>query len=94
MSRNYKFYKSEAPYFLSFAVVKWLYVFTRNEYKDILLSNFKRSTSKVIVNPETASKRWRQLWEGGTGGSLFVSVRGNDKDKSGGTRGFVINSNK
>jgi REP element-mobilizing transposase RayT len=40
MSRNYKFHKSEAPYFVSFAVVEWLDVFTRNEYKDILLDNF------------------------------------------------------
>jgi len=39
MSRNYKFHKPDAAYFVSFAVVDWLDVFTRNEYKDILLEN-------------------------------------------------------
>ena len=31
MSRNYKFNNPEAAYFMSFAVVKWLDVFTRND---------------------------------------------------------------
>jgi len=39
MSRNYKFHNPEGVYFVSFAVVEWLDVFTRNEYKNILLSN-------------------------------------------------------
>lgn len=39
MSRNYKFHNSEAAYFVSFAVVDWLDVFTRNEYKDILIDS-------------------------------------------------------
>ena len=39
MSRNYKFYNPEGVYFVSFAVVEWLDVFTRNEYKDILLDS-------------------------------------------------------
>ncbi len=39
MSRNYKFHNPEAAYFVSFAVVEWLDVFTRNEYKDILLDS-------------------------------------------------------
>lgn len=37
MSRNYKFHNPEGLYFISFAVVGWLDVFIRNEYKDILL---------------------------------------------------------
>ena len=37
MSRNYRFHNPAAPYFVSFAVVEWLDVFTRNEYKDILI---------------------------------------------------------
>ncbi|MEX1003070.1 MAG: transposase [Crocinitomicaceae bacterium] len=41
MSRNYKFHKPDAPYFVSFAVVEWLDVFTRNEYKDILLDSLR-----------------------------------------------------
>lgn len=39
MSRNYKFHNSHAPYFVSFSVVEWLDVFTRNEYKDILIDS-------------------------------------------------------
>ena len=39
MSRNYKFQNPEGLYFVSFAVVEWLDVFTRNLYKDILLEN-------------------------------------------------------
>ena len=39
MSRNYKFHNPEGLYFVSFAVVEWLDVFTRNEYKDILLDS-------------------------------------------------------
>lgn len=39
MSRNYKFHNPEGLYFVSFAVVEWLDVFTRNEYKDILVDS-------------------------------------------------------
>lgn len=39
MSRNYKFHNPEGLYFVSFAVVNWLDVFTRNKYKDILLES-------------------------------------------------------
>ena len=39
MSRNYKFHNPEGLYFVSFAVVYWLDVFTRNEYKDILIES-------------------------------------------------------
>ena len=39
MSRNYKFYNPEGVYFVSFAVVDWIDVFTRNEYKDILIES-------------------------------------------------------
>jgi REP element-mobilizing transposase RayT len=39
MSRNYKFHNSESAYFVSFAVVEWIDVFTRNEYKDIVLKS-------------------------------------------------------
>ncbi|MDD7885983.1 transposase [Flavivirga sp. 57AJ16] len=39
MSRNYKFHNPEGLYFVSFAVVNWLDVFTRNMYKDILLDS-------------------------------------------------------
>jgi REP element-mobilizing transposase RayT len=41
MSRNYKFHNSEGLYFVSFAVVGWLDIFTRNEYKDLLLESLE-----------------------------------------------------
>jgi len=39
MSRNYKFHNPEGIYFISFAVIEWLDVFTRNEYKNIILES-------------------------------------------------------
>ena len=41
MSRNYKFHNPEGVYFVSFAVVEWIDVFTRNEYIDILLDSLR-----------------------------------------------------
>ena len=41
MSRNYKFHNSEGLYFVSFAVVGWLDVFTRNEYKDLIVESLQ-----------------------------------------------------
>jgi len=45
MSRNYKFHNPERVYFVSFAVVEWLDVFTRNEYKHPMVQVFKTWTS-------------------------------------------------
>lgn len=39
MSRNYKFCNPEGLYFVSFAVVGWLDVFTRNEYKNLFIES-------------------------------------------------------
>ena len=39
MSRKYKFADNAKLYFVSFAVVNWIDVFIRNEYKEILLSS-------------------------------------------------------
>ncbi|MCT4601702.1 MAG: hypothetical protein N4A59_02200 [Marinifilum sp.] len=39
MSRNYKCHNPEGIYFVSFAVVEWLDVFTRSEYKDIVIES-------------------------------------------------------
>ena len=44
MSRNYKFHNPEGTYFISFAVVDWIDVFTRNEYKIIILDSFHKTT--------------------------------------------------
>jgi REP element-mobilizing transposase RayT len=41
MSRNYKFYDQERPYFVTFSVVRRIDVFTRREYKDILVESLK-----------------------------------------------------
>lgn len=41
MSRNYKFHNPEGIYFVSFAVVDWVDVFTRNEYKNIVLDSLR-----------------------------------------------------
>ena len=41
MSRNYKFHNPDGVYFVSFAVVEWIDVFTRNEYKTILIDSLK-----------------------------------------------------
>ena len=37
MSRNNIYHNSDGIYFVSFAVVEWLDVFKRNEYKNILI---------------------------------------------------------
>jgi REP element-mobilizing transposase RayT len=39
MSRNYKFHNPEGLYFISCAIVGWLDVFTRNDYKDLFLES-------------------------------------------------------
>jgi REP element-mobilizing transposase RayT len=41
MSRNYKFHNPDGVYFISFAAVEWLDVFTRNEYKTILIDSLQ-----------------------------------------------------
>ena len=41
MSRNYKFHNPDGVYFVSFAVVNWLDVFIRKEYKDILIESLR-----------------------------------------------------
>lgn len=39
MSRRYKFHNPEGLYFVSFAVKEWVDIFTRNEYKDIIVNS-------------------------------------------------------
>ncbi len=39
MSRSYKFHDPEGIYFISFATVQWVDVFTRREYKDIVVES-------------------------------------------------------
>jgi len=46
MSRNYKFHNPEGLYFVTFTVVRWIDVFTRREYKDILVDSLKYCIDK------------------------------------------------
>lgn len=46
MSIKYKFRDQERLYFVSFAVVYWLDIFIRNEYKDILVESLKYCQQK------------------------------------------------
>lgn len=41
MSRKYKFSNNDYLYFISFAVVYWIDLFIRKEYKDILLDSWR-----------------------------------------------------
>src|SRR6187402_2254394 len=41
MSRKYKFWDTNKMYFISFATVNWIDVFTRNEYKDEIIKSWK-----------------------------------------------------
>jgi putative transposase len=44
MSRKYKFRDQDQLYFVSFAVINWIDVFIRNEYKEILLDSLRFCT--------------------------------------------------
>jgi REP element-mobilizing transposase RayT len=39
MSRKYKFYNEKGVYLISFATVNWIDVFTRSQYKDIVVES-------------------------------------------------------
>jgi len=41
VSRRYKFHNPDGVYFVSFATMGWVDVFTRNEYKNLLVENLK-----------------------------------------------------
>ena len=41
MSSSYKFYNPDGIYFVTFATVEWIDVFTRRTYKDILVESLK-----------------------------------------------------
>jgi REP element-mobilizing transposase RayT len=51
MTRHYKFHNPEGLYFVSFAVINWMDVFTRNEYKDIFLDTirYKMDEGKISI---------------------------------------------
>jgi hypothetical protein len=41
MSRKYKFNDKDKLYFASFAVIEWIDLFIRKEYKDIVVDSLK-----------------------------------------------------
>lgn len=41
MSRKYKFHNPDGTYFVTFAVVRWVDVFTRDIYREIILDSLK-----------------------------------------------------
>jgi len=41
MSRKYKFHDKDKLYFISFAVVNWIDVFVRDEYKEVIIQSWK-----------------------------------------------------
>jgi len=46
MSRKYKFKDNQQLYFITYAVVNWIDLFTRNEYKDILLKSWQHCSEQ------------------------------------------------
>lgn len=41
MSEKYKIFDDELPYFVTFTIVKWIDLFTRNEYRNVILDSLK-----------------------------------------------------
>lgn len=71
MSRNYKFHNPEGLYFISFAVVGWLDVFTRNDYKDLFLESLEFCQKKkrleihawcIMTNPPLPHESFRVIY--------------------------------
>jgi REP element-mobilizing transposase RayT len=46
MSRKYKFRENDKLYFVSFAVINWIDLFIRKEYKDVIVSSLKYCIEK------------------------------------------------
>jgi REP element-mobilizing transposase RayT len=46
MSRKYKFKENDKLYFVSFAVINWIDLFIRKEYKDVIVSSLKYCIEK------------------------------------------------
>ena len=50
MSRKYKFHDPDGTYFVTFAVVGWVDVFTRDDYRNILIGSFNHCSIKKGLN--------------------------------------------
>jgi len=57
MSRKYKFNDQDQLYFVTFAVVNWIDLFIRNEYRDIMLESWKHCLMCVVC-----AERCRCWW--------------------------------
>jgi REP element-mobilizing transposase RayT len=55
MSRAYKFHDTGLPYFVSFAVINWIDLFTRKEYIETVLASIKycQETKGLLVHAWT-----------------------------------------
>jgi REP element-mobilizing transposase RayT len=54
MSSNYKFHNKEGLYFVTFSDIRWIVVFTRRQYKDILVD----SINYCIINKGLELYAW------------------------------------
>lgn len=45
MSRRYKFHEQDKLYFVTYTIVKWVDLFTRNEYRNIIVDSLKYCSS-------------------------------------------------
>ena len=50
MSRKYKFQDQDKLYFVSFAVVNWIDLFIRNDYKNILVNSWDHCIKHTGMN--------------------------------------------
>jgi putative transposase len=52
MSRNYKFHNKEGIYFVTFAVIDWIDLFTRQVYSDIVVDalDYSRKFNGMVIN--------------------------------------------
>ncbi|MBU1368840.1 MAG: transposase, partial [Bacteroidetes bacterium] len=62
MSRNYKFRNSEGVYFVSFAVVAWIDIFTRNDYKNIVIDALPRAAARILSRGVAISLKYLNLF--------------------------------
>lgn len=51
MSEKYKVRDQDSPYFITFAVVEWVDVFTRQLYRDIVLDSLRHCQKEKGLNP-------------------------------------------
>jgi len=63
MSRNYKFSDQDHPYFISFAVVDWIDLFIRNEYRDIMLDSWRHCPLSRENDGLTRAQKLLVVWK-------------------------------